>query len=73
MKRVQKLLMSHFGTQAALAEAVGVSRQAVSKWFGREFLNGRLPPERCIQIESVTLGAIKREQLRPDHFGRPQR
>lgn len=55
-------------TQAALAEAVGVTQPSVAHWVkGRV----RIPAERCIQIELATQGAITRYDLRPDVFGEP--
>ena len=45
-----------------------VSRQAVYKW-----LETRVPPKRCADVERVTNGKVKREELRPDVFGRSQR
>lgn len=51
------------GSQSALAAALKVSKTAVSQWKeeGR-----RVPAEHCPQIERLTGGAVRCEQLRPD-------
>lgn len=49
------------GGQTALAKLMGVSPQAVNKWK-----SGSTPAERCPDIERVTGGAVKCEELRPD-------
>lgn len=53
----------HFGTQKALAEALGVTKGMVSN-----VVNGRrpIPAHWCPIIESETAGAFVCEQLRPD-------
>lgn len=50
------------GSQRALADAVGVSTQAVTKW------RRQVPAERVIAIELATGGAVTRYQLRPDLY-----
>lgn len=51
------------GSQRALASALGVTKAAVWQWKhdGR-----RVPAEHCPQIERLTEGAVRCEQLRPD-------
>jgi DNA-binding transcriptional regulator YdaS (Cro superfamily) len=53
------------GTQKALAEALGVSREAINAY--RKL--GRAPAERCLDIETATHGLVTRYQLRPDIYG----
>lgn len=53
------------GSPTALADAVGVSLQAVSKWRK----NGQVPTERCAAVEKACKGLVTRAELRPDHFG----
>lgn len=50
------------GGQVKLAEAVGVTPQAVHQWVTK----GRVPPERCAEIERAS--GIARHELRPDIF-----
>jgi DNA-binding transcriptional regulator YdaS (Cro superfamily) len=54
------------GNQSKLADALGVTPGFVSQW-----LNGvrPVPAVRCKDIEKVTNGKVKREELRPDVFG----
>jgi DNA-binding transcriptional regulator YdaS (Cro superfamily) len=51
------------GSQAALAAALGVTKSAVNQWKdpGR-----RVPAEKCPDIERLTKGAVRCEDLRPD-------
>ena len=51
--------------RAEIARGCDVSEVAVRHW-----VNGtrRVPAERCIQIETVTGGAVTRHELRPDLF-----
>lgn len=43
--------IKHFGTQQALAAAIGVTQGTISGWKA-------VPPWRQLQIEAVTLGAL---------------
>lgn len=51
------------GSQRALATALGVTKAAVWQWKedGRQ-----VPAEHCPQIERLTCGAVRCEDLRPD-------
>lgn len=49
------------GSQTALAQALGITKGAVHQWK----LNG-VPAERCPDVELVTHGRVRCEQLRPD-------
>ena len=51
---------------AKLAQDLRVSRAAVSHWRHKRF---RVPAERCIDIETLSDGAVSRYDLRPDVFG----
>lgn len=48
------------GTQAALADALGVSQQAVAKWRKRGFV----PVERAVEVEQAT-GVPRARLLNP--------
>ena len=52
-------LTKHFGTQAAMAKAVGVTPSAVSQWMQR----GIIPAEHAIVIERLTDGEFKAVDL----------
>ena len=49
------------GTPTALARGIGITPWAVSKWDIE-----KIPEERCEQIEKLTNGRVKAEELRPD-------
>lgn len=51
-----------FGSAVRLADAVGVSKSAVSQWVKR----GKISATAAIDVERVTSGEITKEQLRPD-------
>jgi len=53
----------HFGSQAALARALGVTPMAVSQWKKRG-----IPPWQAVAIEHLTQGAIGRKELCPAMF-----
>jgi len=55
------------GTAKALADALGVTKQAITGWRRRG-----VPPERVLAVERVTGGSVTRYELRPDIFGAPQ-
>ena len=51
MKTVQ--VIQHFGSQAALARAIGIAQPSIAQW-GEE-----PPPLRQLQIEALTKGQLK--------------
>lgn len=51
-------------TQEAFAELLGVTQGAVNYW-----IRAKIPPDRAREIEELTGGKLKREDLRPDLFG----
>lgn len=53
------------GSQIELATRLGISSPSISEWKRR----GRVPVERCPDIERATAGQITRHDLRPDVFG----
>lgn len=53
------------GSQQLLADALGIKSPSISEWKSR----GRVPVERCVDIERATKGAVTRHALRPDIFG----
>ena len=55
--------IANAGSQKALADAVGVTRAAVSLWK----MSGRIPAERVVAVEKAT--GVLRSRLRPDIFG----
>jgi DNA-binding transcriptional regulator YdaS (Cro superfamily) len=56
-------VMKYFKNQNELAKLLGVAPTAISNWKARQ-----IPVHRAVQIELLTNGAIKREELRPDIF-----
>jgi DNA-binding transcriptional regulator YdaS (Cro superfamily) len=61
MKALNKAIQIS-GSQSALARKMGIKQGYVGNWLR----SGSVPVERCIQIESVTGGAVRCEELRPD-------
>lgn len=49
----------HFGGPSKLAEALGISRQAVDQWE-------IVPRYRAVQIEMITGGALRAADMNPD-------
>jgi len=49
------------GGEAALAQILGVTTQAISKWR-------RCPPRRVVAVERATGGIVRRERLCPEIF-----
>lgn len=45
--------IAHFGTQAALAQALGIKQQSVADW------GETVPPLRQLQLERITDGVLK--------------
>ena len=59
------LASKHFGSDKALAEAIGFSQAA----FYRAKQLGWPTPEMACNIEAATMGRVTRAILRPDVFG----
>lgn len=51
------------GGQASLARAMGVQPPTVNQWVKGD---RPIPAERCPQIEALTSGNVRCEELRPD-------
>lgn len=51
------------GGQASLARAMGVQPPTVNQWAKGD---RPIPAERCPQIEALTSGKVRCEELRPD-------
>mgnify|MGYP000945777653 CR=1 FL=1 len=58
---------SILGSQANLANHIGVSPAAVNQWVSG---HRPVPMLRCIDIERATGGAVTRRDLRPDDWHR---
>lgn len=56
--------INFFGSQTALAKAIGLSQPYVQNWLRR----GKVPADKCIAIEQATNGLVSRFDLRPDIF-----
>lgn len=52
---IPKDLQKHYGTQVAIAKALGAAQSSVAEWFQ----NGRIPEGRQYQIELATDGMLK--------------
>jgi DNA-binding transcriptional regulator YdaS (Cro superfamily) len=52
------------GGVSEMAKRIDVSPSAITNWRAR----GRVPPERCRAIETLTKGKVTRRDLRPDVF-----
>lgn len=59
------LALERAGTDAALAEHLGISREAVNQWKRKK---KRAPVERVLAIEGFT--GVSRHLLRPDIYPR---
>lgn len=57
-----ELAVRAVGSQTKLAEAIGRTQQAVSKWAK----DGRIPAEYVVAVEKAT--GIPRQKLRPDLY-----
>lgn len=54
-------LVEYMGGQASLARFLGVSRQSVNEWVMR----GRISATAAIEVDNLTSGKFKKEDLRP--------
>ena len=61
--RPLKAVIDKLGSQAALAELVGVGQPAISKWLAK---GAPLPAEYVLKVEART--GISRHDLRPDVY-----
>jgi DNA-binding transcriptional regulator YdaS (Cro superfamily) len=61
------IAVTHAGSRANLARALGLTPEAVRKWE-----LGRVPAERCRAVERAVDGVVTAHQLRPDIFDPPQ-
>ncbi|MEE6042394.1 transcriptional regulator [Avibacterium paragallinarum] len=60
-KSIQKAI-NVLGKQQLLAEACGVSQNAVSKWLN----GGSISLENALRIEKATQGRVKAEEISPE-------
>ena len=61
-KQGLQTVLAHFQTKSKLARALEVSPMVVQQWFNR----GRIAATAAKRIEAITIGAIKKEDLRPE-------
>ena len=54
-------VIKHFGTQVALAQALGVRQPTISNWRTR----GRIPLVQQLRIEVLSGGKLKAQPLMP--------
>jgi len=59
--------LHHFGSQRALARAIGVSEPSVSLWFTAN----RIPALSQLRIEEATLGVLRADRGIPRGWCRP--
>ncbi|MDE2104087.1 MAG: helix-turn-helix domain-containing protein [Patescibacteria group bacterium] len=53
-----------FGSQSALARALGLKPQAIHLWVK----HGRVPMSRMLDVERVTHGRVTCEEMRPELY-----
>ena len=51
-------------SENALAQQLGVSRQALHRWKC-----GQIPVKRAVELEEISEGHVRREEIRPDIYG----
>lgn len=57
--------IKHFGSQQALASAIGASQRSISHWLNRE---KRIPYHYAVNIFFLMNGRISLDELAPEHF-----
>lgn len=62
MDKALSFAIAQFGGQTAFAKALGTTQSVVGNWLMR----GRVPAERCPDIERLCEGKVLCEHLRPD-------
>lgn len=58
-----QVLVSHFGSQAELARALGITPMAISHWKQRG-----VPVRQAVRIEQITRGSLQACDLCPEVF-----
>jgi DNA-binding transcriptional regulator YdaS (Cro superfamily) len=53
----------YFGSQEALARAIGVKQQSISNWLNREH---SIPYKQVLKISSATKGQVSYHELAPE-------
>lgn len=53
------------GSQAALAQMIGISKANISQWKS----SGLVPARHCRAIERITGGIVQAHELNPEVFG----
>jgi DNA-binding transcriptional regulator YdaS (Cro superfamily) len=62
---LKQAIRGHFGSQVALARALGLTPQAVSDVLRR---GKRVPAEWCLKLEQASGGRLTAHGLRPDLY-----
>jgi DNA-binding transcriptional regulator YdaS (Cro superfamily) len=62
---LKQAIRDHFGSQVALARALGLTPQAVSDVLRR---GKRVPAEWCLKLERASAGKLSAHDLRPDLY-----
>lgn len=52
-------LLKAFGSQKAIADALGITESAVSQWFKA----GKVPVARALEIVRITKGKVKLKEM----------
>lgn len=66
MKPIERAIEAAGAGQKGMAEALGVTPQAVNQWVTGD---RPVPAKHCIAIETACAGKVTRHELRPDVFG----
>ena len=59
-------VVSHFGTQAAVARALNITRAALQSW------GDLVPPYRAMQLEQLTDGKLHYDPIRYRSWNKPR-